>query len=272
MNLNTFIVNIYCETDDFMKKFFPSRTLRTRGPLPQLTDSEILGFDTDKDIFGFFNSFYSHYFPNLTGWIFGSSSHELSSSGFFSAAWHYILTGLILIAEVIIFIILLIFLLILAFIISMIVVSPFNDTLSEKVEVIAKGEEEIPFSFSYLLKSTWRSVIVALQNTAFFLLIPIVLFILNIIPGIGNIIYLILANLFASFDMGFVFIDFPMSRRLWPFSKRLKFAWQKKYHLIGFGILLLIPLFPFIFNSPLVAGGTLLFSDLLNKSKDNEDR
>jgi hypothetical protein len=75
MNLNDFIVNVFCETDDFMKKFFPKRTLRTRGPLPQMADSEvltmeivgeILGFDTDKDIFGFFKSFYSHYFPNLT--------------------------------------------------------------------------------------------------------------------------------------------------------------------------------------------------------------
>ena len=74
MNLNDFIVNVFCETDDFMKKFFPDRTLRTRGPLPQLADSEvltieivgeILGFDTDKKIFNFFKNFYRHYFPNL---------------------------------------------------------------------------------------------------------------------------------------------------------------------------------------------------------------
>ena len=75
MNLNDFIVNVFCETDDFMKKFFPVRTLRSRGPMPQLTDSEvltmeivgeILGFDTDKDIFGFFRNFYHQYFPKLT--------------------------------------------------------------------------------------------------------------------------------------------------------------------------------------------------------------
>jgi hypothetical protein len=74
MNLNDFIVNVFCETDDFMKKFFPKRTLRSRGPTPQVADSEvltmeivgeILGFDTDKDIFEFFKNFYSHYFPKL---------------------------------------------------------------------------------------------------------------------------------------------------------------------------------------------------------------
>jgi len=75
MNLNDFIVNVFCETDDFMKNFFPARKLRTRGPRPQMADSEvltmeivgeILGFDTDKNIFGFFKRFYGHYFPNLT--------------------------------------------------------------------------------------------------------------------------------------------------------------------------------------------------------------
>ena len=75
MNLNDFIVNIFCETDDFIKNFYPKRALRRRGPMPQMTDSEvltmeivgeILGFDTDKDIFGFFRDFYGHYFPKLT--------------------------------------------------------------------------------------------------------------------------------------------------------------------------------------------------------------
>lgn len=75
MNLNDFIVNIFCEIDDFMKKYFPARALRKRGPLPQVADSEVLtmemvgeflGLDTDKKIFEFFKNFYSHYFPKLT--------------------------------------------------------------------------------------------------------------------------------------------------------------------------------------------------------------
>jgi hypothetical protein len=75
MNLNDFIVNVFCETDDFMKQCFPKRALRRRGPTPQMTDSEVLtmeivgemlGFDTDKDIVGFFRDFYHHYFPTLT--------------------------------------------------------------------------------------------------------------------------------------------------------------------------------------------------------------
>jgi len=75
MNLDNFIVNIFCETDDFMKKYFPERTFRRRGPMPQMADSEVLtmeivgemlGFDTDKEIFRFFKRSYRHYFPKLS--------------------------------------------------------------------------------------------------------------------------------------------------------------------------------------------------------------
>jgi len=74
MYLNDFIVNIFCEVDDFTKKYFPERTLRQRGPMPQLADSEVLTMEivgeflelnTDKKIFEFFKRFYSHYFPKL---------------------------------------------------------------------------------------------------------------------------------------------------------------------------------------------------------------
>jgi hypothetical protein len=60
MNLDDSIVNIFCETDNFMKKCVEPRMIRARGPLPQLVDSEvltmeiigeILGLDTDKAIF-----------------------------------------------------------------------------------------------------------------------------------------------------------------------------------------------------------------------------
>lgn len=76
MNLNDFIVDIFCQVDDFMKKYLPKRTLRKRGPTPQLADSEVItmeivgefmGMDTDKAIFDFFKRFYRHYFPKLTG-------------------------------------------------------------------------------------------------------------------------------------------------------------------------------------------------------------
>ena len=50
MNLDNFIVNIFCEIDDFMKKYLPERTLRTRGSMPQLADSEVLTMEIVGEI------------------------------------------------------------------------------------------------------------------------------------------------------------------------------------------------------------------------------
>lgn len=74
MLLDDYIVQIFCEVDDFMKERFLARSLRERGPLPQLADSEVLtmeivgeslGFETDTDIFWFFKTFYGVFFPKL---------------------------------------------------------------------------------------------------------------------------------------------------------------------------------------------------------------
>lgn len=75
MDLDDYIVQIFCEVDDFMKQRFPARSLRERGPLPKLADSEVLtlelvgeslGFETDQRLFWFFKRFYPHFFPHLT--------------------------------------------------------------------------------------------------------------------------------------------------------------------------------------------------------------
>ena len=67
MSLDDFTANIFCETANFMKNFFEPKMLRTRGPRPQLADSEvltieivgeILALETDKAIFEFFKRFY----------------------------------------------------------------------------------------------------------------------------------------------------------------------------------------------------------------------
>jgi CysZ protein len=209
----------------------------------------------------------AHYYGDLTGWIFGSENVASADVGFFVKVWHGFLGALIYIAKVLIFIILLVLLFITTFIFSLILTEPFNDALSEKVEQLITGKE-IPFNWNYFVKSISRSVIVGLQKAAFFLSIPLLLLLINIIPLVGSIIYLVLANLFAAFDIGFNFTDYPMSRKLWSFNKRMKTAWAKKYYFVGFGIIVLIPLFPYFFAAPLVTGGTLMFSEVASDESE----
>jgi Transposase DDE domain len=71
VDLNTFIVSVFCLIDDQLKDL---GRIRSRGPAPKLSDSEVLtievvgeflGLDTDKGIHLFFRRHYSEWFPAL---------------------------------------------------------------------------------------------------------------------------------------------------------------------------------------------------------------
>jgi hypothetical protein len=70
LELNTFIVAVFCLIDDRLK----GRSIRQRGPSPKLSDAEVLtleivgeflGIDTDKGIYLFFRRHYAGWFPAL---------------------------------------------------------------------------------------------------------------------------------------------------------------------------------------------------------------
>jgi hypothetical protein len=71
VDLNTFIVSVFCLIDDRIKDL---GRLRGRGPTPTLCDSEVLtievvgeflGIDEDTELFAYFRRHYAHFFPNL---------------------------------------------------------------------------------------------------------------------------------------------------------------------------------------------------------------
>ncbi|MDI6786735.1 MAG: hypothetical protein QMD92_08535 [bacterium] len=60
--------------DDFCKKYFPFRSLRTKGRLLKLSDSEVitmeivgeyLNYKTDKEIYEYFKRHWTTLFPNM---------------------------------------------------------------------------------------------------------------------------------------------------------------------------------------------------------------
>jgi hypothetical protein len=70
VDLSTFIVAVFCLIDDRIEE----RALRARGPLPKLSDAEVLtieivgeflGLDTDEAIFRYFRRHYGEWFPTL---------------------------------------------------------------------------------------------------------------------------------------------------------------------------------------------------------------
>lgn len=71
MDLSTFIIGVFDLCEDWLTERGP---VRSRGPAPKLSDSEVitmeiigefLGIDTDKGIFTYFKRHYTHYFPKI---------------------------------------------------------------------------------------------------------------------------------------------------------------------------------------------------------------
>jgi len=74
MNLMDYIVKVFVMVDDFCKIYCPPRTLRQRGPMPKLADSEAitmeivgeyLGLHTDEGIYHYFDRHWRPLFPHL---------------------------------------------------------------------------------------------------------------------------------------------------------------------------------------------------------------
>lgn len=76
MNLDDFIIACFCVIDDQLPSILKGKRLRTRGPMPKLTDSEVLtmevvgtylGISQDKALYDYFRRHYAHFFPAVAG-------------------------------------------------------------------------------------------------------------------------------------------------------------------------------------------------------------
>lgn len=74
MNLDTLIITIFCLIDDELKRLHHAAPWRTRGFAPQLSDAEVicietvgelLGLDTDTEVFRYFRRHFGDWFPAL---------------------------------------------------------------------------------------------------------------------------------------------------------------------------------------------------------------
>lgn len=182
--------------------------------------------------------------------------------GFWAALIFGVLWILKQIVKVFLFLVSLILISFFGFIVYSIAAAPFLDLLAEKVELLAENIEPPPFSLGRLDKSIRQSVGVELKKAGLFLAIPILLWALNFIPVLGNLLYLGLTCFFGMWALGLSCVDYAMGHQLLPFSQRLSFCRRHKFALTGFGLPFLIPFAPLLLQAPMVVGGTLLYFDL----------
>lgn len=209
-----------------------------------------------------------HYYGALYGWLTAHLGHIGIEN---PVSWYmhvlsWLLWVLNLLFQILIVILSLILLLIISYVLGLIVASPFNDALSERVETMVSGTEPPAFSWKKFLVDLVRTIRIEAIKAAILLSIPVVLFVLNVIPAVGSPLYVVLTLIFGAWDLGFAYADLPMGRRVLPFRERIKFGLENKWAMIGLGSAFVIPFFNLIFVAPMVVGGTLLYAELQQKS------
>jgi len=126
---------------------------------------------------------------------------------------------------------------------------PFLDFISYEAERIYLGREPDTERMS-LFKLFVRAVFGSIKMIIFFLFFNIMIMIINLIPGIGTVLYLVLNFLFISFMLGLNFLDLCFERRGYSFRKKLKLAFSNFGFTCGLGmisnIMISIPVIGFL--------------------------
>lgn len=206
---------------------------------------------------------FSHYYGDIYGWV---SAHlgEVHIPNPDAWYWH-ILNALLwvvnLLFQLLVVIVSFIIMAIVSYAVGLVAASPFNDALSERVEVMVTGMDVPPFVFGKFLRDIVRVVKVEAIKAILFLAIPVVLLVIAFIPVVGGPLYVILTFVFGAWGTGFAYVDLPMGRRVAPFRERLGLALSNRWALVGFGVGFVIPFFNLLFAAPMVVGGTLLYVD-----------
>jgi len=147
------------------------------------------------------------------------------------------------------------------------VLAPFNDLLSEKVESAYTGQRfEEPFRLGAFLADVKRSLLAELGRLALFGAGFLLLLALNLIPGLGTAVYGPVITVYTLFFLGWEYFDYSMERSRFGFGVKRRTAWRNVTVFLSFGagtaLLLLIPLLNFLAIPACVTGATLLFCDL----------
>ena len=155
--------------------------------------------------------------------------------------------------------------------------SPVFDLLSEAVETRISGKEIVNTSFSF--RELSNSILIQLKVELFKILVLlsglILLFLVNLVPGIGQLIYAFLSPLWTVWWTAFNFSDYSMSRRNWKFQDRIKLGLKNWKPFLGMGIslyvLVWIPILNFILFPLAVTAGTIFFVLKFDDAKKDPD-
>lgn len=155
-----------------------------------------------------------------------------------------------------------------------VIAAPFNGALSEAVERLATGCAESPGGLRVFARDIGRTIVLELVKLVLYLAVMVPLMILQCaVPGFGSVLYSIFAFVFTAWYWGLDYIDWPAERRGWKVGERFAHARANFMTLFGFGtgvwLFLFIPFVNLLFMPAAVAGGTLLYLDMVGPAPDS---
>lgn len=149
-------------------------------------------------------------------------------------------------------------------VVGAIISAPFLELLTAKAEGLVKGVPRgAPQIDTGLARGIWRVIRQSLMRLIMFLAVMLPLLLLNLIPGLGGLIYSGLAWLVTSFFLALEFMDYPLDRRGLGLGQKIAYVRGMGLGWLGFGgaVLLmgLVPIVNFALLSLAAVGGTLLY-------------
>jgi CysZ protein len=146
------------------------------------------------------------------------------------------------------------------------IASPFNDLLSERTEQTLTGNSnDETFSLGQFLGDAWRTILMEAKKMSIFVVVMVLILPLNLFPGVGSMIYTVLAISLTLFFLSFEYLGFVMVRKRKFFSEQKSYIFARKFLMFGFSCgvmaLLMIPFFQLLCIPLAVIGITRLWCE-----------
>lgn len=139
------------------------------------------------------------------------------------------------------------------------IASPFNDVLSQRVEQALTGQ--VVGAGGSGVMDWLGSVVGAIRTAVPYLLVIVPLFGLNLIPGLGSLLYAVLAAVCTAFFLVLDYAGSPLDRRSMSFRGKVGLILANKDFSGGFGagawLLMFVPVLNLVAMPVLVVAGTI---------------
>ncbi len=151
-------------------------------------------------------------------------------------------------------------------VVGCLIASPFNDILSERTEEILSGEiKEAFFSWSSFISDAKRTVLNESKKIGVFVAGMILLLLLNLLPGLGTMLYSVLSILWVIFFLIVEYTGYSLARKRMLFAEQRRLVLSRFTMMFGFGCalfcLLTIPFFQFMTIPLGVVGATRMLEN-----------